>query len=335
MAKAGFVKEILETKSSPVRIGFVPLVDCAPLVVAQELGMFDEIGLRVELIREPGWASIRDKIVHQELEAAHALVGLCFAVSWGLGVLKRPCLTGFLFNSHGDSIVLSRNLLSGDGEMSATKKKLKFAVPHQFSTHHFLLRQWLKPYFAKEGKDFEVIFLPPGLMVQSLEEGHIDGFCVGEPYGSIAVERNIGGVVKESADLSPLHPEKALLVTQKYAEQNHEEHIKLISCLIKAAEFCDSPDGRERLPEILGQSCYLNQDPKIIKQSLSADSTIMKSEDFHLFSRFGINEPTTERANWIVNQMRLSNLIPDSFAKKDIRMEEIFRRDIYREAAAL
>jgi ABC-type nitrate/sulfonate/bicarbonate transport system substrate-binding protein len=93
-----------------IRIGFVPLVDFAPIAYAQETGAFERNGLNVELVREPGWATIRDKVAYGELDAVHAPVGLAFALNWGIGVLQTSCLTGYLINSNGDAVVVSRDL---------------------------------------------------------------------------------------------------------------------------------------------------------------------------------------------------------------------------------
>ena len=132
---------------APIKIGFVPLVDCAPLVLAKELGYFEERGLQVQLVREPGWASVRDKIAYGELDAAHALAVLCFAISWGQGVVARPCLTGLLFNSHGDAVTLASKIIDTGvtdattlgGNAQRERRRLRFGIPHLISSLHFLL----------------------------------------------------------------------------------------------------------------------------------------------------------------------------------------------------
>ena len=81
-------------KHQPIRIGFVGLTDCAPLIMARELGLFERHGLDVELSRELGWATVRAKIIHDELDAAHAPAGLLLATAAGLGGVSAECLTG-------------------------------------------------------------------------------------------------------------------------------------------------------------------------------------------------------------------------------------------------
>src|SRR5665213_419425 len=100
MNKFGAVRSLL-------RVGFVPLTDCAPLVMAEELGLFAKFGLRVKLSRELGWATIRDKIIHRELEAAHALAAMPVAATLGLGSIACDCSTALILNLNGNAITLS------------------------------------------------------------------------------------------------------------------------------------------------------------------------------------------------------------------------------------
>ncbi len=331
-----------------LRIGFVPLVDCAPLVVAEEFGFFKRRGLRVELLREPGWATIREKIVYRELEAAHALAGLCFAISWGLGALQRPCLTGFLFNSHGDAITLSKELIKrGAASPEGLKKVIAgwkgdrpptFAVPHRYSSHLFLLRQWLRPVGLTPAKDFEVVVMPPSLMAGAMQSGFLDGYCVGEPFNTEASSAGCGEIVAESADLAHLHPEKALLVQQEFSDARESEHLALIGALAEAAALCDTEDGREEVATILARPEYLDQDREQVRRSLlptarETDSDI-HSKDFHIFSRSGVNRPSDEKANWIIAELRQAGEL-NSVSKQQLgAVDRIFRADLFDRAIA-
>ena len=65
------MRKIIHTRKRPLRLGFVALADCAPVVMAGELGLFAKYGIDVELHREVGWATIRDKIIYGELAPRH------------------------------------------------------------------------------------------------------------------------------------------------------------------------------------------------------------------------------------------------------------------------
>lgn len=338
------MSSIKSSHDQVLRIGFVPLVDCAPIALAHETGIFEKHDLRVELRREPGWASIRDKMTFGALEAVHAPLGMAFAMSWGLGVLPQPCVTGYLINSNGDAITISKTLheagvtgpesLASEIKTSRRERPVTFGVPHQFSSHHFLLLEWLRPAGLVVGRDFQIVMLPPSLMTSSLQAGFIDGYCVGEPFNSQAVSAGTGSVVAESAQLFPKHPEKALIVKESFAERHHDTHIQLIRAISEAAELCETPDGREEIVGILARPNYLGIDPALIRSSLFAGETSdgLVSEKFHIFHDEEVNCPAIEKANWLLTQARLAGLLNDADAIKSFPPRRILREDIYNEA---
>lgn len=319
-------------------------MDCASIALAYENGIFDRRGLDVELMREPGWASIRDKMAYGELEAVHAPVGMAFALNWGLGVLKHPCSTGYLLNSNGDAITLSTRLheaeVDGPDSLSNYVRKheeertLTFGVPHRFSTHHFLLSQWMRPAGLVVGRDVEIIVLPPSLMPSCLAAGTIDGYCVGEPFNTLAARAGNGVIVAESADLFPMHPEKALVVCSEFDERNHEVHLEMIRAIDEAASLCETHEGREKAVEILAQPHYLGLEPSLIRSSLFAgdEKGEVTNETFHIFSHPEVNRPTAEKANWLVSQMRNMGLLEGIDTKEGPPLSQILREDVFEKA---
>ena len=331
-----------------LRIGFVPLVDCAPIALAYETGLYREHGLEIELMREPGWATIRDKMAYGELDAAHAPVGLAFALNWGLGVLPQPCLTGYLLNSNGDAISVSRELyeagvtdpdtLAVEIRTSRRDRPLTFGVPHQFSTPHFLLLQWLRPAGIVPGRDIQIVVLPPSLMSSCLAAGDIDGFCVGEPFNTLATEKGNGVILAESADLSPMHPEKALVVAESFEDEKHDQHIKLIRATAEAARRLETHEGREAAVEILSRPHYLGLDSTLIESSLFAGESeaagAVTSKRFHIFSHPEVNRPTKDKGNWLLSHMRNAGLLEGVNTKAGPLLSDIFREDLFEEATA-
>ena len=85
------------------RVGFVRLADSAAIILADEYGIFKKYGLRVELSREVGWASIRDKMINRELELSQALGPMPFSVTLGLGnVMPVETVTSFVSQFSGE-----------------------------------------------------------------------------------------------------------------------------------------------------------------------------------------------------------------------------------------
>lgn len=325
----------------------MPLVDVAPIAYAEETGLFAKRGLKVELRREPGWATIRDKVAYGELEAVHAPLGLAFALNWGLGVLRQPCLTAWLLNSNGDAITVSRSLheagaLDAASLAAAVKsfpraRPLTFGVPHLFSTHHFLLLHWFRPVGIVAGRDVRIVVLPPPLMAPCLAAGDIDGYCVGEPYNTLAVREGSGRVVAESSEILPLHPEKALIVSELFHDRDPDIHLEMVRAIAEAAAKCETREGRETVATILSQARYLGMDVDLISSSLfagGAGNGKVAGSAFHVFSHPEVNRPDREKANWLVAQMRLAGLLDRADVRSGPLPHQILREDLHEAALA-
>src|SRR2546430_787894 len=175
-------------KMKELTVGFVPLCDSAPLIIASEFGFFERHGLRIRLSREVGWASLRDKLLYGGLEAAHALAPMVFAATAGLGSPAIPCLTGLVINLHGDAITLSSSLLRNENwqdDLADSQQPLVIGIPFPYSAHYFISRAWLrglKPYLER---NTQFVVVPPPQMAENLRAGHLHGYCAGEPWNSM------------------------------------------------------------------------------------------------------------------------------------------------------
>jgi ABC-type nitrate/sulfonate/bicarbonate transport system substrate-binding protein len=334
----------------PLRLGFVPLADCAPLVIAHELGFFRKYGLNVTLCRELGWATIRDKVIHGELDAAHALAAMPVAATLGLGSIKCDCLTAMVLNLHGNAITLSNELWRAGVREAASlrseitrlrhRKTLTFGVVSQFSSHHFLLRQWLMAAGIYPDRDVRIVVVPPPQMVANLKAGHLDGFCVGEPWNSVAVQSRTGWCVTTSAELAPNHPEKVLMVRRDFAEKNAEQHVALVAALLEACEFCDAAENRDELVSILARPEYVNASAEALRHGFSGEFDFGQNgartvRDFSIFHRDNANEPSSEKAAWVLQLIRASGQCPEPSALTFALGRRLFRMDIFEKAARL
>jgi len=336
-------------RSRSLRLGFVPLTDCAPLAVAQELGLFRKYGLNVTLCRELGWAAVRDKIVTSELDAAQAVAGMPFAATLGIGSTRCECVTGLVLNLHGNGVTLSNELWQLGVRDAATLRDLIAATRHErtftfgvvfpFSSHNFLLRGWLAAAGINPDTDVRIVVVPPPQMPGALDAGHIDGYCVGEPWNSVAVSSRVGWMLAASAELAPNHPEKVLAVRRDFAEECAAEHEALIAALLDACAYCDVPENRNTLAEILARREFLNCAPKDLFPALSGKMDFghgrTKSvEDFLVFHRRSANEPSADKAAWVANHLRNSKLATAAELTPALA-RSIFRCDIYDRAHAL
>lgn len=313
----------------PVRIGFIALADCAPLLVADALGLFTKHEVSVELHREVGWATIREKILYRQLDAAHAVTGLGLSLRLGLDGASCRTIAPFIFNLHGNAITLSMDLwrrgvrdASSLGKLirSTPQRLITLGIVARTSTHNFMLRRWLQGGGITPDKDVRLVVLPPTQMTASLNAGLIDGYCVGEPWNSAAVVRGIGWCPATSEDLMPGHPEKVLLTTEDYAEERPAEIRAVIRALHEACQFCDRAENRNRVIEILLHSGHVRAERDVLKLSLVGpfdDGTSRRrtAENFHIFHREGTNAPSREKAEWLLGEFISHGLIaPEAHA---------------------
>ena len=318
--------------AKPLRLGFVPLCDCAPLVMAQELGLFEKHGLRVHLSREVGWATVRDKIIYRELDAAHALAPMVFAASLGLGSVQAECVTGLVLSLNGDAITLAESLReTADSLKDHVRRRgqpLVLGIPFLHSSHHFLLRAWLVSKGLVPERDVQLVVVPPPQMPANLKTGHLDGYCAGEPWNVVAELAGFGWRAATSRDIAPEHPEKVLMVRREFAEARADEHAQLIAALLESCRFCEAPENRDRIIETLGEPRYVN----------APASALRKGCDFTLGGVGAPNtgdsahEPSADKAAWVLDHLRDGGLLPDAVPLRPNLAAEIFRMDLFQNA---
>jgi ABC-type nitrate/sulfonate/bicarbonate transport system substrate-binding protein len=333
----------------PIRIGFVPLCDCAPVAMAQELGLFRAQGLQVELSREVGWATIRDKLVMRDIEAAHAPAAMVLGINLGIGSFKVPCVTALVLNLHGNAITLSNRLWQAGVRDAANLRDyarsgrngamLTLGVAFSCSSHNFLLQKWLRTVGLDPEREVNVVVVPPPQMAANLKAGNLDGYCVGEPWNSVAVVQRAGWIAATSSDIALRHPEKVLLVRADFAEARDDEHRRLVAALREACEFCEHPANRERVARTLAASEYLNASREAIRRSLSGPFKFNKDRvepvsGFHIFAGIGVNEPGPDKAAWVRDSLVQSGVLPKSNGLDQHRLASMFRLDLFQSSLA-
>jgi len=345
------MSSISQSFPQTIRLGYVPLVDAAPLIIAKELGFFQEAGLNVELVREPGWASVRDKLVMgSELEGAHALAGLAFALNYGIGCLPSPCLTGLVLNENGNGLTISKELYQRGvtsqnvvqpGLRGLGGRILRIAIVHSASSHHYLVHHLMTKAGLQMDSDVELVTLPPELMPQALASGNIDAFSAGEPWNSVATQGFEGFCLTTSRELHLNHPEKILLVRKSFAEERPEEHALLIRATLRGCQFCAETQNSSQVARVLSSPSYLGIPVAILQNSLLSSyqrGQGVKANIYcplHTFFGDQVNRPSTDGGNVILNQLNICGVIPQSRATDTspiTRVSDIFRGDLFDDA---
>jgi NitT/TauT family transport system ATP-binding protein len=341
--------------STPLHIGFIPLVDAASLIVAVDKGFAAEEGLDVTLVREVSWSNVRDKLNIGLFDAAHLLAPVAIASSLGIGHVKVPIVAPFNLGINGNAITVSPALhaaimaeLDGDrvdpmataralARVVAARRKrgaepVTFAMTFPFSTHNYQLRFWMAAGGVDPDEDVRLVVLPPPFMAETLAGGQIDGFCVGAPWNSIAVDRGVGHILHFVSDILVRAAEKVLAIRQGWAERNPEVVAALIRVASRGAAFVEQ--DRAETARILAQPERIGVDAEIILRSLdgrlriSPDGTMRESDRYLLIGREGAGRPDPVQAAWLYAQM--ARWGQTSTSREALRTAmAVFRPDLY------
>ena len=352
----------LEPDINQLQLGYRPLTDCAPLVIAKEKGFFSACGLDVELVRESSWANIRDKVAVGALDGAHMLAGTPLAVELGISPVKEVMQTSFSMDLNGNGITVSlpllEQLLALVPEMLAQRPvsaagiarvvtrhreqglpPLRFAMVSRYSRHNYELRYWLAAAGVHPDRDVDIIVVPPPAMVDMLESGRIDGFCVSEPWNSVAVRRGAGCTLISSYEIWNNGPEKVLGHTRRWAERHPNSYRLLIAALLGAARWLDEPANRGEAADLLAGPAYLNLSRDTLAGSLGGryaqtrEAQPVEVPDFNVFHRYAANFPWRSHAAWFLLQMYRWGQIEDSVNVRSVA-EAVYRPEPFREVAA-
>jgi ABC-type nitrate/sulfonate/bicarbonate transport system substrate-binding protein len=341
----------------PLRIGFIPLVDAAALIVAVDKGFAAAEGLNVTLVREVSWSNVRDKLNIGLFDAAHLLAPVAIASSLGLGHVKVPIVAPFNLGLNGNAITVSPALhaaimgeISGDpfdpmatalalSRVVAARRQrgaepLTFGMTFPFSTHNYQLRFWMAAGGVDPDEDVRLVVLPPPYMVDSLANGHVDAFCVGAPWNSIAVDLGVGHILHFVADILVRAAEKVLAVRQDWSEKNAELLAALVRAHARAAEFIEQSQNRAEAAHILAQPERIGVEAEVIRRTLdgrlkiSPDGTMRESGRYLLVGREGAARPDPVQAAWLYAQMVRWGQA--SFSPEALRIaKSVFRPDLY------
>lgn len=334
-----------------IKLGIIPLTDCAPLVIAFEKGIFRKYGVNVEISKEASWANVRDKLLTGELQGAHCLFGMPFSVYTGVGGNPGSELhIAMMLNNNGQSITLSkdfcgkvkphdiRGVSRAVREMAATKE-LSFAGTFPGGTHDTWLRYWLAASGVDQDK-VKIITIPPPQMVANMKVGNMDGFCVGEPWNQVAVKQGTGFTHLATQDIWKNHPEKALVLNKDFSEKKREEVKKVMKAILEACIWLDDMSNRDEAAEIIGRTSYVNAPAAEIATRLKGVYDLgcdygqhTYQDDYMLFHRNGeTNFPRKAYGIWYMAQyVRFKYLEhePDYSAIAD----KLILQDLYREVA--
>lgn len=352
------VASTLKLEQTKLDIGIVALTDCAPLVMAKHLGLFEKWGLDVSLHTQPSWATMRDRLHANLLDAAQVLAPMPLSSSLGLNGAKCELITAFNLSMNGNGITLSKSIfeqivalnngtppsfpLSSNWIAKLVKQrqskgaeKLKFAAVYPFSCHFYQLRDWLAQADIDVDRDIDVVIVPPTNMTEALRNNEIDGFCVGTPWNAKAVRAGFGVTVITSCDIWDDAPEKVLAVTKKWQQNNPNTFLALMAAVQQACDWLLSTANRFETARILQD--YLHEPLDVIAPSLIGSCLTIEGHsprEIPAYNRFvsdSANMPKKSQGQTLLNKMRNAGQLPHAFTDSDLNavLNSVYRDDLY------
>jgi NitT/TauT family transport system ATP-binding protein len=350
----------MSPRDARLRIGFIPLTDATALLVAVDKGFTADEGLDVELVREVSWSNVRDKLNIGLFDAAHLIAPVAIASSMGLGHVKVPIIAPFGLGLNGNAITVSPSLYeaitaAADGDIAdpmvsaralarvvADRKArgddpLTFGMTFPLSTHNYHLRFWMAAGGVDPDEDVRLVVLPPPYMVESLASRHVDGFCVGAPWNSIAVDLGIGFILHFVSDILSRAAEKVLAVRASWAEENADTLRRLVRAHHRAAAFVEDIAHRDEVAAMLSAPNRIGVTAEVIRRTLDGrmkvapDGTVRVSDRYIMIGRNGAARPDPIQAAWLYAQMVRWGQAPLS-AELLATAKGVFRPDLYDDA---
>lgn len=343
---------------TPLSIAFLPLTDSAPLIVARELGFAEAEGIDLSLVRDTSWATVRDRLVYGQVQAAHMLAPLAVALT--LGLSQAPCAIAapLKLNDNGNALTLSAELAAAldtdparriadpvatahdfAAAIGLHRRKPVIGIVHRYSSHALMLRYWLGYAGINPDRDISLRVLPPSLMTQALRLGEIDGFIAGEPWSSVAVAEGIGEIAAAGVNIWRRGVEKVLATRADWAEANPDALDRLIRALDRAAAWCEASENRAALAVLLSRPDYVGQPADLVQQALDGRIPLVRGGEpvatpgFLVFHAGAVNFPWRSQALWIYSQFVRWGMVEPS-ASAEAAAAGVFRSDLYRRALA-
>lgn len=338
-----------------LRLGFIPLVDCAPLVVAVEEGFFADEGLSVTLSREASWANIRDKVAVGALDGAHMLGPMALAASLGSAGLVTPTVAPLALNAGGSAITVSKALADELRDQAPAKTPrtaaplaaliatraaagvppLTFAVVFPYSIHNYQLRYWLAEAGIDPDRDVRIVVTPPPRMAERLRSGEIDGFCVGAPWNAVSVLEGAGEILIRASEFWRGAPDKVFGVTRAFAEARPDTLQAALRALLRAGVWADAPGNRGALATMLASPRYVGSPEATVAASLMKPGVEGQAPvaDPIVFHNNAASFPWRSHAVWFLTQMLRWGQIGEAVDIPTLA-QSVYRPDLFRTAAA-
>ncbi|MGP1375078.1 MAG: CmpA/NrtA family ABC transporter substrate-binding protein [Almyronema sp.] len=265
-------------ETAQVKLGYIPIVESAAMIIGQEKGFFAKYGMTgVELSKQANWASARDNVtIGSEgggIDGGQWQMPMPHLISEGIitNGQKVPMYVLAQLNTQGNGIAIS-GIHAGRGlglditnaaeyikNFSATEGR-KFKAAHTFPNvnQDFWIRYWFAAGGVDPDTDIDLLAVPPAETVQGMRNGTMDAFSTGDPWPYRIVADDIGFMSALTHEIWPFHPEEYLALRADWVDANPKATKALLKGLMEAQQWCDRPENRDELVQICAGRNYFN-----------------------------------------------------------------------------
>lgn len=348
-----------------VKLGYLPIVESAPLIIAKEKGFFAKYGLtEVEVSKQSNWASARDNIVNGAaaggIDGGQWQMPMPHLITEGLitNGRKTPMYVLAQLNTQGNGIAISDSLkgqgislkiknpdlIKGYEKTKGRKFKAAFTFPN--ANQDLWIRYWFAANGIDPDKDIDLLAVPPSETVQGMKTGSMDAFSTGDPWPYRIVADNIGFLSALTEQIWQAHPEEYLALRADWVDKNPKATKAILKAVMEAQQWCDQPENRKELVTIVSGRNYFNVPAAVLTPPFEGRYTMGDGQpnvnDFKagpLYWKDGVGSVSypykshdlwflTETIRWGFHNGAIKDI---DTAKKLV--DKVNREDLWREAA--
>jgi bicarbonate transport system substrate-binding protein len=344
-----------------VKLGYLPIVEAAPLIVAKEKGLFAKYGMPdVEIAKQANWGSARDNVkigsAGGGIDGGQWQMPMPYLISEGIitDSTKVPMYVLAQLNTQGNGIAiankhLGKGLTIKGAEQVALFSKLKsegskFKAAYTFpkANQEFWIRYWLAGNGIDPDAEVELLTVPTAQTVADMKRGAMDAFSTGDPWPYRIVADKVGFISALTAEIWKNHPEEYLAIRRDWVDRHPKATKAILKAVMEAQQWCDNFDNRKELATILAQREYFGVpetvliDPLMGKYNLGERSVDDKSMAVLYWKdeKGSVSYPYQSHDLWFLTEsVRWGFLPKDTLSKAPDLIKQVNREDIWREAA--
>ncbi|HEY9661623.1 MAG TPA: CmpA/NrtA family ABC transporter substrate-binding protein, partial [Allocoleopsis sp.] len=265
-------------ETTTVKLGYVPIVESAPLIIAKEKGFFAKYGLTgAEVMKQANWGSARDNV---EIGAAAGGIDggqwqmpMPHLISEGIitkGNVKVPMYVLAQLNTQGNGIAIAKKH-TGKGigldltgakdyflSLKAAGTPFKAAYTFPKANQDFWIRYWFAAGGIDPDRDVSLLAVPSAQTIANMKTGTMDAFSTGDPWPYRIVADDIGFMSALTAQIWPYHPEEYLAIRADWVDKNPKATQAILMAVMEAQQWCDNPANKAELVSIVSGRNYFN-----------------------------------------------------------------------------